>query len=107
MPDPENVWGNSNATASCSAGPAGEEVRYLLQTSVVDWPGYVGRWMDAPGIASLTDTSEGPALVLHGRPAGMKGPRQLWLVPHVTYVAAAGANAAAAAAGPFITLGGN
>lgn len=105
MADPDNVWGNGNTSASCSAGPKCE-VRYLLQSWKVDWPGYVGRWMAAPGIASLTDTSEGPALVLHGRPATMKGPRQLWLVPHVTYVAAAGANAAAAAAGPFITLGG-
>ena len=68
--DTGNVWNNSEPM---------REVRYLMQSSVPDWPGFMNRFLSGPGIASLVNTtSNGPALVFHARHPNNQGSRYLW-----------------------------
>ena len=55
MNDTANVWNNTRPM---------REVRYLMQSSVPSWPGFMNRFLSGPGIASLVNTtSNGPALL--------------------------------------------
>lgn len=48
VPDPRRVWGSS-----------GDEVDYLLQAQKPDWPHYVGRAVQAPGVGSIVERDGG------------------------------------------------
>ena len=70
MNDTANVWNNTRPM---------REVRYLMQSSVPSWPGYMNRFLSGPGIASLVNTtSNGPALLFHARHPNNQGARYLW-----------------------------
>lgn len=77
VPDPGKVWGSEGRE---------DEVLYLLQTQVPEWPHYCGHLVNGPGIGSIVALPDGQtALVFHARRPGVRHlggqGRYVWRLP--------------------------
>lgn len=73
--DSENVWGNP--------GPR-DEVLYMLQTQIADWPNYCGSLLNGPGLGNLIEYLDNYYVVFHARDMGQAGTgagRWVWICP--------------------------
>ena len=65
LPDPKNIWGDSDYVSERS-GNHNSEIAYLLQSEQPDWPNYSANLVSGPGLGSIVPIADHRWLFFHG-----------------------------------------